>query len=125
MFRGRIINVSARFVSRVTSGIILVIILCQGFAANAQEKTHDPGNDGNAKVEVKIPAGFDKFPNLHSFFVLKRPMSYATMALLFGGFAGGVLAAKIFHAHPDGLTGNADTLFENDAAQHDQHTHEH
>ena len=77
-------------------------------------------------------AGFDEFSNLHplivhfpivllllavfsqliGLFVYQKPLSWVTLALLLGGFIGGILASQFFHPHTTNLSEKAISILE-------------
>jgi uncharacterized membrane protein len=96
--------------------------------AEAHEAAGPAGEERAGSLFVR----FEEFPNLHplivhfpvvllllaffsqltGLFVYREPFSWVTMALLAGGFIGAVLAAHVFHADAEGLSEEAQRIFE-------------
>ncbi len=84
------------------------------------------------KNSTALFAGFEEFPNLHplivhfpvvllllavfseliAFFVYTKSLSWVTLALLLGGFIGGILASQFFHPHTTNLSEKAINILE-------------
>ena len=116
-----------------------VLLFAQDDHSHETESQHTSDNrtpeEGNTD-SGSVFAPFGHFPNLHplivhfpvvllplaliaqltGLFYHRKTLSWFTMIILAGGFAGAVLAAQFFHPHAGGLPDNVKEIFE---------THEH
>ncbi len=110
----------------------------QSIAVEQTSQSNQPATGQNTRSTWSagktgsVFAPFSAFPNLHplivhfpvvllllsflsqlmGLFVFRKEMSWITLTLLIGGFVGAILAAQVFHPHPDQLPENLERIFE-------------